>query len=517
MIAVARILLTLFIVFAVAPQALAQPYAYISAVRVPIQGGSSIGQQTLVVVNTQTNARVATVPLETTAASTAEAIAASPGLARLYVANQISGTISILDTTTNVLIGSVFVGAQTAGDRMALAVSPDGARLYVLNRNQILVVATDSASVIATIPLGPTTAGFGMSMSPDGARLYVADFLFSLKVVDVASRSVVASVPLPDRPISIDVTPDGGAVYLAGGGSNAVFVVSTAANALVATIGIGSYAGGVRVTPDGSRVYVVTIDALRIIDRGSNSVTGTVTGVLNPRQLDFTPDGTRAYVSVLGGTTVVNTITGAVTGFIPILVNGDGTSYAVRIPSPPLPPPGPPANLRTASIVGNTVSLQWDAPLSGTPPNSYRIEGGVAPGQVLATLPTGSANPSFSFIAPDGSFFVRVHAFAGAVRGPASNEIQITVPGACAPPLSPVNFVASKSGNTVTVTWEPSPAGPPATGYVLNVGGAFAGSFTTPGRSLSGTVGPGTYVLTVAATNACGASSATPSQSVTVP
>jgi hypothetical protein len=46
---------------------------------------------------------------------------------------------------------------------------------------------------------------------------------------------------------------------------------------------------------------------------------------------------------------------------------------------------------------------------------------------------------------------------------------------------------------------------------------AFAGTFATPGRTLSGAAGPGSYQLNVAAVNACGASAATPSQTVVIP
>jgi len=52
---------------------------------------------------------------------------------------------------------------------------------------------------------------------------------------------------------------------------------------------------------------------------------------------------------------------------------------------------------------------------------------------------------------------------------------------------------------------------------VVNVGGAYVGSFAVPGRSISGTVAPGTYQLSVAAVNPCAASAATPAQTVVVP
>ena len=56
----------------------------------------------------------------------------------------------------------------------------------------------------------------------------------------------------------------------------------------------------------------------------------------------------------------------------------------------------------------------------GPAPTGYVIEGGIAPGEVLASIPTGSAYPIYTFTAPTGSFYVRVYTLAGtyAVRLP---------------------------------------------------------------------------------------------------
>jgi hypothetical protein len=236
------------------------------------------------------------------------------------------------------------------------------------------------------------------------------------------------------------------------------------------------------------------------------------------------------------------------------------------------------------------------------------MEGGVNPGEVLASLPTGSVAPTFTFVAPTGSFFVRVHALNGAVRSAASNEVQIhvnvpvapsapadllglvngstlalawsntytggaptslvldvtgavvtslplglndsfsfagvpdgtytlalraqnaggsspssnavtlTFPGPCTgPPLTPTNLLAYRVSNTVFVDWAPAASGPAPTGYRLDVTGAFVGSFATAARAMSGTVGPGSYTLSVVATNPCGASAGTAPQTVVVP
>jgi hypothetical protein len=69
--------------------------------------------------------------------------------------------------------------------------------------------------------------------------------------------------------------------------------------------------------------------------------------------------------------------------------------------------------LTAAAIVGNTVTLSWLAPQEGLPPTGYVIEGGLNPDEVLASIPTGSLAPVVTFVAPSGTFYVRVHALGG--------------------------------------------------------------------------------------------------------
>lgn len=268
----------------------------------------------------------------------------------------------------------------------------------------------------------------------------------------------------------------------------------------------------------------------------------------------------------------------------------------------------PPTGLLAASVVGNLVTLRWTPPQAGPTPTGYVLEGGLTPSEVLASIPTGSAFPIYTFTAPTGSFYVRMHTLAGADRSLASNEIRIhvnvpvppsaptnlvslvngtslslawrntfggaaptgilldvtgsavttiplaasdtfafagvppgtyalrlraanaagssapsnevtvTFPGACSgAPGTPSGFLAYRLGNTIYVVWDPATSGPAATGYVLDVTGAYVGSFATAGRALSGLVSPGSYGLSVRATNACGTSGATATQTIVVP
>jgi hypothetical protein len=287
---------------------------------------------------------------------------------------------------------------------------------------------------------------------------------------------------------------------------------------------------------------------------------------------------------------------------------GSGNVVTVTITVSAATVPLPPAGLYVSSIVGNLVTLRWNIPPGGLAPTNFVLEGGVSPGQILASISTGSASPIFTFTAPTGSFYVRLHAENGALRSEASNEIRIhvnvpvppsapadllalvngssvaltwkntfgggppsgvmldvagpvggslplglvdhasfsgvpagtytlslratngggsstasnavtlTFPGPCTgAPLSPTNFLAYKRGSTIFVLWDPPAAGPAPTGYILNVSGSVAAALPTTARALSSAAPPGSYSLSVSATNACGASAATAALTVSIP
>jgi hypothetical protein len=267
-----------------------------------------------------------------------------------------------------------------------------------------------------------------------------------------------------------------------------------------------------------------------------------------------------------------------------------------------------PSGLYVSSVVGNLVTLRWTILQGGVAPANFVLEGGLLPGEVIARLPTGSTAPIFSFVAPTGSFYLRLHALSGASRSGASNEIRIhvnvpvapsapagltglvdgstvaltwkqtfgggaptslvldvagtfstslplapvdsvafsgvppgtymvslraangggtsgasnavmlTVPGPCTgAPGTPENFLLYRVGSTLFALWDPPTSGAAPTGYELQVTGAFVGSFPTTGRSLSGSTAPGSYSVSVRATNACGTSALTAVQTVIVP
>ena len=175
----------------------------------------------------------------------------------------------------------------------------------------------------------------------------------------------------------------------------------------------------------------------------------------------------------------------------------------------------PPTNLYVSSVVGNLVTVRWTPPAAGLPPTGYTLEGGISPGQVLASLPIPGTAPIFTFTAPTGAFFIRVHTLSGAsVSGP-SNEVPLVVNVPVAP-SAPADLLGLVNGSSLTLAWKNTFGGGAPSSHLLEVSGAITTTLALgPGTSFSfAGVPPGTYTLRLRAVNAGGASA--PSNAVTL-
>jgi len=162
---------------------------------------------------------------------------------------------------------------------------------------------------------------------------------------------MLASTPAEAQPFA----------YVTNFSSNTVSVIDTATNTVVATVPVGTNPEGVAITPDGTRAYVANNGSgtVSLIDTASNTVVATVQVGTNPEGVAITPDGTRAYVANMGGGTVsvIDTATNTVVATVPVdrgpfgvaigparnlLVRGDFEDYV----PPDLGPPGWIADLR---------------------------------------------------------------------------------------------------------------------------------------------------------------------------
>ena len=177
-----------------------------------------------------------------------------------------------------------------------------------------------------------------------------------------------------------------------------------------------------------------------------------------------------------------------------------------------------PTDLYVSAMSGGLVTFRFTPAPLGPPATGFVLEGGISPGQVLASIPTGSASPIYSVLVPDGSFYARVHATRGSERSAASNEIRLHVNVPVAP-SAPDLFSSTVNGNSVVLTWRNTFGGAAPAGIVLDVTGAATASFPlglTEIFAVNG-VPAGTYQLRMRAVNGAGTSAQSAPVTVTIP
>jgi hypothetical protein len=168
------------------------------------------------------------------------------------------------------------------------------------------------------------------------------------------------------------------------------------------------------------------------------------------------------------------------------------------------------------------VNFSWDAPTDGsTIEKTLLIVSGPPQGtegpplsETFAVGPSGYVDARG--LAP-GTYTIQVQNVNGSYGSRLSNPLVLTLPGGCPVPAVPEAVQAYAVGRLVTLRWDAPAGGAAPLGYVVTVGGSLTLSSAVAGREVITMAPPGTYTISVAATNACGTGEASRPVSLTVP
>jgi YVTN family beta-propeller protein len=240
------------------------------------------------------------------------------------IAHRDAGFVSVFDTATDTITATIPV---PAGPPWYMSFSPDGARAYLSiydparSVNAIAVLDLASRSVVATIPVGRRP--MASAVTPDGSRLWVPSHDDGiLDIIDTATDAVVGTVAVPPDPHWVAISDDGRRAYVADHESNVVTVLDTASTAVLATIPVGTSPHSAAVAIGHEQVAVVSFDAstVSLIDPATNAVVAEVPVGKDPQDVDFAPDGRYLYTANVDddSVSVVDTTAHAVTATIPV-------------------------------------------------------------------------------------------------------------------------------------------------------------------------------------------------------
>jgi DNA-binding beta-propeller fold protein YncE len=214
---------------------------------------------------------------------------------RLFASGTPVDGVSELDPATGAVLDS---GNGLLGTPYELLVSPDEQTLYLgTSDGRVYFIDVGTLAVLHEVQVGGSLVH--LALHPSLPLLYASP-QFSSVIFEINTETRVfrdIAIP-PSAPQAIAVALDGSELYLANeGGSVEVIPIGFGGSAASIPVGCGAY--GLALTPDGMQLYAsCSIDGLvKIIDRASRTVVGTLTPGGTPRRVAVTPDGATVGVA----------------------------------------------------------------------------------------------------------------------------------------------------------------------------------------------------------------------------
>lgn len=222
-----------------------------------------------------------------------------------------SNSVKILDLDTGTIVADVPTGSRSG----VVSITPDDAYAYVgnISANTVSVVQLDGASSteVAEIPcgvIGVVWAACGVSsdvrVSPTGEYcLVAASFDDRVKVIDTATNTIVADLPVGDFPLQIAFNSDGSRALVSNymGDTYSLIDVDGSSSSVVGTWAAGD--GPLRLAYDAATdrfaMGLYSDRAVKMVDPSTGSVTATYSyaGSGAVIDLDFTADGSRMVLT----------------------------------------------------------------------------------------------------------------------------------------------------------------------------------------------------------------------------
>lgn len=234
-----------------------------------------------------------------------QGIAVNPANQLVYVANQLSGSVTVLDGNNNI-VKVIQLQPSFPGFASPVAITVNtkstsskyGYAYVVCSVANVLAVIDLSLNVTDYVPVGsrPVAAAF----NPVNGKVYVPNLVSdNLSVIDAETfAEVVPALPTGQDPIGVGINPLNGDIYVANSLGNSITVYDSS-NAFIITIPIlGQYPTSVTYNPANNTMYAIATNSNAVyqIEPNTHTVIGTIATGNKPYNSFFDSYNSYLYV-----------------------------------------------------------------------------------------------------------------------------------------------------------------------------------------------------------------------------
>lgn len=142
---------------------------------------------------------------------------------------------------------------------LQIAITPDGSTALVTSfDNAVNFIDLGTNTVTFTLQTDSSITPNGIAITPDGTHAYITNFSptnASVAEIDLASRQIVATIPVEPYPQSVFISPDGSQLYVTFPFTNQVEIIDTLTNSYVYAVQVGA-PRGIAFNSKGTKAYI---------------------------------------------------------------------------------------------------------------------------------------------------------------------------------------------------------------------------------------------------------------------
>lgn len=210
---------------------------------------------------------------------------------RVYIANQVSNTVSVIDPSQNKFLGEIKLGkpypnvlnplyrGQALVHGLRYSAQKKLLAVVSIGSNSVTLISTETNQVIKTIYVGRSP--HEPTFTPDSKQLWISVRGEAyISVIDVEKMQEVKRVPVADGPGMVAFTPDGKLAYVCSSFTPELDIVNTSNYRIIKKIPVTSpFSPNIFTSPDGKWIALTHKDVGKVTV--INTATMSVEKVIN--------------------------------------------------------------------------------------------------------------------------------------------------------------------------------------------------------------------------------------------